>query len=159
MKKQNIILVLGAAAVAAYFLMRKKGSTIFPGGMMAPAESGAGQVNPEQTDAVIDADKAKLSIPEAIDAVSAVASKIKDLKIEIKKGGQTTTVRTGKKKKAGAGKRVKPKRRVKTKKSAQAAASIAKQAVTPKPNFVTAPGAYNAPAPFTASSSFPYFTR
>lgn len=133
MKNKNLILIAGAAAVAAYFLMRRKGAgaDMLPG-MMAPS-AGPGTVDKEQTDAVIDADKAKISVSDAIDAVSAVSEKIKDLKVVIKKGGEQTTVRTGKKQKSGAGaKRVKPKRRIKgSKKKKAAAQSIAKQALSP----------------------------
>ena len=88
----------------------------------------------EKTDAVIDADKAKISVPDAIEAVKAVSEKIKDLKVEIKKGGETTTVRTGKKQKAGAGRKVKKTKtrvkgsKAKRQKAAKVAANVATQA-------------------------------
>lgn len=132
MKNKNLILIAGAAAVAAYFLLKGKGKSFIPMDSAAP-----GLVDKEKTDAVIDADKAKISVSDAIDAVSAVSEKIKDLKVVIKKDGEETTVRTGEKQKQGGGrKQKKTKRRKKpTKKQAQAAAkaakSIAAQAMAP----------------------------
>lgn len=155
MKNKNLILIAGAAAVAAYFLMRRKGAgaDMLPG-MMAPS-AGPGTVDKEQTDAVIDADKAKISVSDAVEAVAAVSDKIKDLKVEIKKGGKTTTVRTGKKQKAGAGtKRVKPRRRVKaTKKKSKDAAKVAASVATQ-----AAMQAAGLP-PFAAKPYIPYFGK
>jgi len=127
MKNKNLILIAGAAAVAAYFLLKGKGKTFIPMDSAAP-----GPIDKDQTDAVINVDKQKISVTDAIDAVAAVSDKIKDLKVDIIKGGEKTTVRTGKKQKAGAGKkRVKPKRRTKTsKKKVAAAQNIAKQAMS-----------------------------
>ncbi|NDA63709.1 MAG: hypothetical protein EBX50_17005 [Chitinophagia bacterium] len=129
MKKQNLLL-LAAAGAAAYFLFKRKGTGA--GFMMAPTAGQPGET--DKTDAVIDADKAKISIPDAIEAVKAVSEKIKDLKVEIKKGGETTTVRTGKKQKAGAGRKVKKTKtrvkgsKAKRQKTAKVAANVATQA-------------------------------
>lgn len=155
MKNKNLILIAGAAAVAAYFLMRRKGAgaDMLPG-MMTPS-AGPGTVDKEQTDAVIDADKAKISVSDAIDAVSAVSEKIKDLKVVIKKGGEETTVRTGEKQKSGGGrKQKKTKRRKKpTKKQAQAAAKVAASVATQ-----AAMQAAGLP-PFAAKPYIPYFGK
>lgn len=127
MKNKNLILIAGAAAVAAYFLLKGKGKSFIPMDSAAP-----GPVDKDQTDAVINADKQKISVSDAIDAVAAVSDKIKDLKVDIIKGGEKTTVRTGKKQKSGAGrKRTKRTKRTKpTKKQAQAAAKVAASVAT-----------------------------
>ena len=134
MKKQNIILLVGAAAVAAYFLFKGKGASILPGGAITPEVGGDEK---DKTDATIDADKQKLSIPEAIEAAKIVAEKIKDVKIDIKKGGKTITVRGGKKKKGTAGIKVsKTRKGRRSTKVVKAAKTAASQAVS----YVSAPG-------------------
>ena len=157
MKNKNLILFAGAAAVAAYFLLRRKDSGMLPGNSMAPT----GPAAIDKTDAVIDADKAKISLPDAIEAVSAVSDKIKDLKVLIKKDGQVTEVRTGKKQKKGKGQKVKKTKtrtkRAKGKKQTKAAAqSIAKQAMSSVTKaFEPSQGLKNVAKQF--SSYFPTF--
>jgi len=125
-----LILLAAAAAAAAFFLMKRRGTGA--GLMMRPTTGEPAET--EKTDAVIDADKAKITLPDAINAVSAVSEKIKDLKVLIKKDGEVTEVRTGNKQKPGKGKKVKKtKTRVKgskrkRQKAAKVAANVATQA-------------------------------
>lgn len=156
MKKKNLVLLIGAAAIAAFILMRKRSSALRPGEML---DFGPGaDDNKEKTDAVIDADKQKISVSDAVNAVVAVSDKIKDLKVEIKKGGSTTTVRTGKKQKAGAGvKTKKPKRTKKTKKTQKAARYLVTETQKQRQAAGLPPFAPVAPSPFFHHSGFPTY--
>jgi len=89
------ILPIALLGAGAYFLLNKKkrrGSVY-----VAPVET-LSEAEYNKTDAVIDADKSGLSLPEAIDTAKNVLSQLKDAKIDIFSGGKKTTFRKGLKK-------------------------------------------------------------
>lgn len=89
------ILPLALLGAGAYFLLnkRKKRGSVY----VAPVET-LSEAEYNKTDAVIDAEKSGLSLPEAIDTAKNVLSKLKDAKIDIFHAGKKTTLRKGLKK-------------------------------------------------------------
>lgn len=79
---------------AYYFFMRKKRT----GRVIVPEVETISKEQFEQTDATVNADKAGLSLPEALETAKNIADQLKDAKINIYKGGKKTTLRKGLKK-------------------------------------------------------------
>lgn len=100
MKQQNVILI-AALAVGAYFLTRRpkrRGSVIVPDPSVITEQQFYSPESTQPADVTIDANKQGLSLPEAIEVAKGVADKLKDVKIDILKGGQKRTLRSGTKK-------------------------------------------------------------
>jgi hypothetical protein len=84
--------ILGAGAY--YFFMRKKRT----GRVIVPEVETISKEQFDQTDATVNADKAGLSLPEALETAKNIADQLKDAKINIFKGGKKLTIRKGIKK-------------------------------------------------------------
>lgn len=100
MKQQNVLLI-AALAVGAYFLTRRpkrRGSVIVPDPSVITEQQFYSPESTQPADVTIDANKQGLSLPEAIEVAKGVADKLKDVKIDILKGGQKRTLRSGTKK-------------------------------------------------------------
>lgn len=91
---KNLITYAILGAGAYYLFMRKKRS----GRVIVPEVETISKEQFEATDANIDADKAGLTLPEALETAKNIADKLKDAKINIFKGGKKTTLRKGLKK-------------------------------------------------------------
>ena len=99
--KQNNLLILAALGAAAYFLTRKpkrRGSVIVDEPITLTKEQFEGSASTVPTDVTINADQQGLNLPAAIEVAKKVADKLKDVKIDIFKGGQKRTLRAGRKK-------------------------------------------------------------
>lgn len=114
MAKKSNLLIWAALAAGAFFLMR-------PGGALAIKKGGEAEepdITPEpgetpeakQLDAVIDVQKEKISVPEAIDRARDIATTVQDAAVLIKTpdGQSNIAVTTGKKRRIFKGKRRKP---------------------------------------------------
>lgn len=100
MKQQNVLLI-AALAVGAYFLTRRpkrRGSVIVPDPTVITEQQFYSPESTQPADATIDADKQGLTLPAAIEVAKNVADKLKDVKIDIFKGGKKRTFRAGRKK-------------------------------------------------------------
>lgn len=100
MKKQNILL-LAALGIGAYFILgrkKRRGSVIVDDVNILTKEQFESPASTAPADATIDADKQGLTLPAAIEVAKNVADKLKDVKIDIFKGGKKRTFRAGRKK-------------------------------------------------------------
>lgn len=107
-QNNNTLFILLAAGAAFYFFNKNK-----TGSMQDIANEAAGAAPPgsaefvEQTDAVIDTTKQKLSLPDALNMAKDIAGQLKDAKIVIKRPGKgkNIAIRKGRKKVSATGKR------------------------------------------------------
>lgn len=91
---KNLLTYAIIGAGAYYFFMKKKRT----GRVFVPEVETISKEEFEKTDAVIDADKSNLSLPEAIETAKGIAEKLKNAKIKIFSKGKTATFRSGLKK-------------------------------------------------------------
>ena len=100
MKKENILL-LAALGIGAYFILgrkKRRGSVIVDDINVLSKEQFESPSSTAPADITIDADKRGLDLPAAIEVAKNVADKLKDVKIDIFKGGKKRTLRAGRKK-------------------------------------------------------------
>jgi hypothetical protein len=156
MKKNNTLLLLGAAAVGLYIFKDK----IFSGGSTPGEDGGLDAADAGKTDAVIDTQATGMSIPAAIEQAKAIAQGVKDIKVLIKtptgeknieytKGEKTPSARKLRRKAKRSSRIAKRKRknRKKAKIVVQPTQSSFMPFSTPAPSSSYAPGAN------------PYFTQ
>jgi len=91
---KNLLTYAIIGAGAYYFFMRKKRT----GRVIVPEVETISKEQFDQTDATVNADKAGLSLPEAIETAKNIVEKIKDAKIDIIHKGKKSTFRAGLKK-------------------------------------------------------------
>ena len=100
MKKQNILL-LAALGIGAYFILgrkKRRGSVFVDEPTILNKEQFESPASTAPADVTIDADKQDLTLPAAVEVAKNVADQLKNVKIDIFKGGKKRTLRAGTKK-------------------------------------------------------------
>ncbi len=112
--KNNNLLLIGGAGLLAFLFLRSKAKSGKRGFVFAEATQTVAPGSEEWTntpDAVIDADKQRLPVQDAVNLAREVIDKVKDGLVVIKSGKKRLALRKGKKRLSAQqlkGKRVKP---------------------------------------------------